>query len=325
MEIIRNYLETAFATLPQTPETLRLKEEMAANMEEKYMALKEEGKSENEAVGIVITEFGNIEELASEMNIQINNMPVTQNLRTVSMDDAESFLSTVHKTSLIDSIAVSICILAAATLIAVLAVFQTSEVAPIVGVACLLTMVAIAVGLFVYTDNLESSWAFLKKEVFQITPSTAIQVKTKQESYKKRSLPINIISIMLYVLAPAWLMLTIALVNIYNKNDALILWGVVGLLILVAIATFGVILTSSRKESYKILLQEDDYTPENKEIKNHSGVIAAIWWPITTAIFLAWGFLGNGGFAISWVVWPISGVLFGAIMALYNAIITVEK
>ena len=63
METIRNYLETMFANMPNTPEVRRAKDELLQMMEDKYNELKSEGKTENEAVGIVISEFGNIDEL----------------------------------------------------------------------------------------------------------------------------------------------------------------------------------------------------------------------------------------------------------------------
>lgn len=63
METIRNYLETMFSHLPNTPEVIRAKNELWQMMEDKYNELKEEGKSENEAIGTVISEFGNLDEI----------------------------------------------------------------------------------------------------------------------------------------------------------------------------------------------------------------------------------------------------------------------
>ena len=64
--------------------------------------------------------------------------------------------------------------------------------------------------------------------------------------------------------------------------------------------------------SYVKLLQEGDYTPEmkrgNKVVEN----IAGIYWCVVTAIFLAWSFLADS-WEISWLIWPVAGVLFGAI------------
>jgi len=70
METIRNYLNTMFAGLPDTPEVRKAYEELAAMMEDKYTELIEEGCGENEAVGTVISEFGNLEELAQTLGIE---------------------------------------------------------------------------------------------------------------------------------------------------------------------------------------------------------------------------------------------------------------
>ena len=70
METIRNYLNTMFAGLPDTPEVRKAFEELSAMMEDKYSELIEEGRSENEAVGTVISEFGNLEELAQTLGIE---------------------------------------------------------------------------------------------------------------------------------------------------------------------------------------------------------------------------------------------------------------
>lgn len=72
METIKTYLENMFRNLPKTKEIEHLKNELLSNMEERYNELKNEGKRENEAVGIVISEFGNIDELMEGLNIRTN-------------------------------------------------------------------------------------------------------------------------------------------------------------------------------------------------------------------------------------------------------------
>ena len=60
MDTIRTYLENMFLHLPKNPEVRRAKEELLSMMGDKYQELKREGRSENEAIGIVISEFGNL-------------------------------------------------------------------------------------------------------------------------------------------------------------------------------------------------------------------------------------------------------------------------
>ena len=67
MDTIKNYLDNMFSTLPGTEEINRARAELEAMMEDKYNELKADGASENEAVGAVISEFGNIEEVLEGM------------------------------------------------------------------------------------------------------------------------------------------------------------------------------------------------------------------------------------------------------------------
>ena len=65
------------------------------------------------------------------------------------------------------------------------------------------------------------------------------------------------------------------------------------------------------KDGYVKLLQEGDYTKENKSNKLLK-VITPVYWLVATAIYLAWS-LPTNAWDISWVVWPIAGVLFGGL------------
>lgn len=69
MESIQNYLDGLFSKLPMTAEVQKAKEILLEMMEDKYSQLIEEGKTPNEALGTVISEFGNLDELADELGI----------------------------------------------------------------------------------------------------------------------------------------------------------------------------------------------------------------------------------------------------------------
>ena len=70
MNTLKSYLESMFAKMPNTREVLRAKDELWQMMEDKYMELIAEGKNENEAVGTVISEFGNLEELSGVLGLE---------------------------------------------------------------------------------------------------------------------------------------------------------------------------------------------------------------------------------------------------------------
>ena len=70
MDTLKNYLEGMFAGLGNSPEVLKAKEELLSMMEDKYNELRQQGLNNNTAIGQVITEFGNLEELAEVLGIQ---------------------------------------------------------------------------------------------------------------------------------------------------------------------------------------------------------------------------------------------------------------
>lgn len=69
MNAIQNYINALFSSLPKTPNVLRMQAEMLENLEEKYQDLLRAGKSEDEAVGIVLAGIGTVDELKAGLGI----------------------------------------------------------------------------------------------------------------------------------------------------------------------------------------------------------------------------------------------------------------
>ena len=76
--------------------------------------------------------------------------------------------------------------------------------------------------------------------------------------------------------------------------------------------------------SFQKLLQEGDYTEEkkenNKQFERTMGFVPPIYWCIATAIYLAISFTQNN-WDKSWIVWPVAGVLFAALMVGLKAVV----
>ena len=62
------------------------------------------------------------------------------------------------------------------------------------------------------------------------------------------------------------------------------------------------------------MLQEGDYTVENKAVNQKYEHVTAIYWCVWTALYLAIS-LPTMRWDITWVVWPVAGVLYGALLA----------
>lgn len=106
METIKNYLENMFSHLPNTPEVQKAKYELYQMMEDKYNELISEGKSDNEAIGIVISEFGNLDELADSLGIKsfVNPSQAMPAAKTLSRETAAAFLRDSAKQAYLNSV-----------------------------------------------------------------------------------------------------------------------------------------------------------------------------------------------------------------------------
>ncbi len=69
IEVVKNYLDNIFNSLPQTEEVLNAKRDLFDAMEEKFFDLKSEGESDADAFATVIAEFGSIEEILEDLDL----------------------------------------------------------------------------------------------------------------------------------------------------------------------------------------------------------------------------------------------------------------
>ena len=70
METIKNYLDALFLKLPDTYEVRNAKKDLLALSEDKFEELMREGMAEHEAVGRVISDFGNLDEIAADLGLE---------------------------------------------------------------------------------------------------------------------------------------------------------------------------------------------------------------------------------------------------------------
>lgn len=68
-------------------------------------------------------------------------------------------------------------------------------------------------------------------------------------------------------------------------------YGVIQLFCMVSLAVFLFVRTGIVNSSFNILLQKEDYIPENKEFSKKVGPVEGVHWCLATAIFLAIDFL----------------------------------
>ena len=106
MKIIKDYIEVLFLQVPVTAETLKVKEDLLNTAEDHFEGLIAEGVSEKEAIGIVISEFGSIDDILMELELDKVQLdaeePIEQAAGFLSLDEVTEHWSELrsHITSM---------------------------------------------------------------------------------------------------------------------------------------------------------------------------------------------------------------------------------
>lgn len=108
----------------------------------------------------------------------------------------------------------------------------------------------------------------------------------------------------------------------FNAADAVYAGAVCLLLLIAGIGCVLFIVGGTYEAALDRLLEEGDYSPEKKSRKGIKGTVSLVYWLFVTAIFLCVTFIPSikADPKYTWVIWAVAGVLYGAIMAIVNAI-----
>ncbi|MGN0592201.1 MAG: helix-turn-helix domain-containing protein [Ruminococcus sp.] len=264
----------------------------------------------------VTTDYLLKDEMESEAFTDENAEP---DVRRVSMEEANAFLELRKKASVRIALATFLCILSPICLLILGAASEVPSMgisenfAGAAGLIALLLFVAAASGIYILCGFQSASYEFLEKEPFETEYGVTGMVREREAAYRRTYMKYNITGACLCVLSPIPLF-----IGSFTENGFL---TTVTLTMTMVIAGAGVvffIIAGVRWASMQKLLQNPDYIqtahPHEKSMKSN---VSTIYWLIATAVYLAWSFLTND-WQISWIVWPVAGVLFGAVMAVCN-------
>ncbi len=135
---IDNYVNTLFNDIPKTKKAIELKEEIISNMNDRYLDYISDGLSKSEAYKLTIANFGDFDEMLSEL------MPT---------EDFKAKVDSYRRRNAINiSIAIMLYILSPVVLFAVNMFDIENMPYAVFGVAALLVVVAIATGILIFTD-----------------------------------------------------------------------------------------------------------------------------------------------------------------------------
>lgn len=265
-----------------------------------------------------------MEEIAMTDSVEVYEKE--EDARFVSMDEANEFMSLTKRASTWIALGVSLCVISPVflLLLGVMAdgtvngkdVFVTENMAGGLGVAILLIIVAIGVTLLIFNGMGLSKYEYLEKEKLSLQFGVQGLVEKKKEDYEPVYRMNTVAGVVLCIVGVVPLMLAAGVA----AGEFVMVVCVDIILILVAVAVNMFVRTGMIYGSYQKLLQEGDYTVEKKEIGKRTSPLAGAYWCAVTAIYLAISFR-NDSWDTSWVIWPVAGVLFAAVMGVVNAVV----
>jgi hypothetical protein len=326
METIQIYLDSVFAGAPDTAEVAQLKAEMLANMEEKYLELKADGKGENEAIGTVIAEFGNVEELFAELGIVRPGAPAAATPAPdprplLGLSQARDYLETTTKSARGISAGVALILAGVAVCIFIAAfthsfypgnLISVTDATKIIPVLALFIFLAPPVGLIVYFGTKLTPYKYIEDGQFRLEAAARSIVEVEQAQGRNRNNLRIVAAVVLVFVSIIFLFMAVAFFPLSTLGGA---FGISLMLAGIGIAVYLFITAGMWAESYDRLLKQGDYAPEMQTVKK----VAGVYWSIVTAAYLIAGF-GFGAWGSAWIIYPIAGVLFGAYSAAAKAL-----
>lgn len=156
---------------------------------------------------------------------------------------------------------------------------------------------------------------YLEKEKFETEYGVSGMVKERKAQYKDLHTKHNIVGTCLCVTA----LIPLFIGAIINDDSDLFLIIMLSLSFLIAgVGVICFIKTGIIWASYEKLLQEGEYSKENKEKPSLSSAIYTAYWVIAAAVYLGYS-LSSNNWGQSWIIWVVAGVIFPAVIAITNA------
>ncbi|MDJ1370573.1 permease prefix domain 1-containing protein [Gulosibacter molinativorax] len=312
MDAINSYIDHMFRGLPKTDEVSRAQRELQQMCEDRYNELRAEGMSDNEAVGRVITQFGNLDELADDLGIrrELDGVDSSDDAIDLSREEAERFLRVRGRGARLIALGIFVILLGVTQMIWFNAGAESGNPNAISLVLFFIGII-IAVALFIVGGMSLNRYDRFEKHSLRLDESTLHHYREVRESEQGRYVASIVTGVTLIIIGFGVGAVTGLVFNQWGDGNAAEAWASVMPLI-ISIGVGVLVVGGMRRGSLDRLTSEGDYDPEKRKENDLIGRLAGPYWMLVLVVFLAWGFIGDA-WDRSWIVWPISGVLFALI------------
>lgn len=272
----------------------------------------------------VTTDYLLKDELVDEEFVEgVDETPI----RKISLAEANDYLEQRKNASVQIAIATLLCIISPILIFLLLAFSEctsipiTENLAVGIGLVALFSLVTIAVVIYIRVGFKNAPYEFLEKEPFETEYGVTGLAREKQKTYRNTYIKYNIFGTCICILSPVPLICAAL-----SGKGLLVMIMLCVTLLTVAIGVMFFIVAGVRWTSMQKLLKEGEFSEKGKQKNKIIEAIGTVYWLLATAIYLGWSFL-TSDWHITWVIWPIAGVLFAVVELVCNLVIDkqVEK
>ncbi len=239
-------------------------------------------------------------------------------IKRVTLTEAEDYIAQRKKSSVLIAVATFMCIFSVIPLLLLGAAsevgkFEVSEnFAGGIGIVFLLVFVAAAVSLFVFCDFKNSPYKYLEKGEFIVEKNAIEKLIDIKNTYASSYAKLNIAATCICILSPIPLF-----TGAFIDNDFLMVALLALTMIIAGLGVMLFIVAGVRSESIKRLIEDGNISEKEKKIGKFKNTISSVYWLLITTAYLLYSFTTDD-WNSSWIIWPVAGVLFAAVMVICN-------
>lgn len=236
--------------------------------------------------------------------------------RSVTLEDANAYLA--HRSRAADRIALAtvLCILSPVTLLLLGVLAEqpggllTENAAGLTGLIVLFLLVAAAVAVYLSVDAGNSPYKYLEADDYELAYGVSGMVRERQKQFRSSYIRGNILGTCLCILAPV-----ILLIGAFTEQEVTLVLALSAMMAVVAAGVWQFIAVGVRWAAMERLLREGDFSQKGKKRSRITEAVGTVYWMLATAVYLGWSFWTEA-WQTTWMVWPVAGVLFVAVMVL---------
>ena len=250
---------------------------------------------------------------------------------SVSLETATEYLDAIARTSRPTAGAITLFILGPALLVSLATYsedalyFDPMRISPdalsIAGICIMMLFVAAGVGLLILQDMKLAKFKQLKEASLELQYGVEAAVRRRAESTES----------LRYMQQAAGVCLTILsaipfLIASYYGTGLTFALGFFVAAILVSLGVYLLVYSGILRDGYRVLLQEGDFSHDEKSNKRDSKSAALKYRPIAkayfgtiTLLYVSHSFITKD-WKSSWIIWPVSALLYRIIISILNAL-----